>query len=58
VFKRATAPSHPGFGESSKSDYVASRKLGLFGWLRGTVVATGDLTEPADPEWAKRIADE
>jgi hypothetical protein len=58
VFKRAKAPSHPGFAESSKSDYVASRKLGLFGWLRGTVVSTGDLTGPADPDWARRIADE
>ena len=33
----------------------ASRKLSLFGWLRGTVASTGDLTEPADPEWARRI---
>jgi hypothetical protein len=30
-------------------------KLALFGWLRGTVVETGDLTEPADPEWAERV---
>ena len=26
---------------------AASYKLGLFGWLRGSVVSTGDLTEPA-----------
>lgn len=36
----------------------ASGKPALFGWLRGTVAATGDLTEPADPEWAGRIDDE
>jgi hypothetical protein len=58
VFKRAAAPSRPGFAESAKSEYVASRKLGLFGWLRGTVVSSGDLTEPADPDWAKRVANE
>jgi hypothetical protein len=58
VFKRATAPSPAAFAESSKSDYAVSRKLGLFGWLRGTVVSTGDLTEPADPDWARRIANE
>jgi hypothetical protein len=58
VFKRATAPAHPGFAESAKSDYAAAPKLSLFGWLRGTVVSTGDLTEPADPEWARRVANE
>ena len=58
VFKRATPAAHAGFAESAKSDYAAARKLGLFGWLRGTVVSTGDLTEPADPDWARRIADE
>jgi hypothetical protein len=58
VFKRAASPSHSGFAESAKSDYVAPGKLGLFGWLRGTVVSSGDLTEPADPDWARRIADE
>jgi hypothetical protein len=36
----------------------ASGKPALFGWLAGTVAVTGDLTEPADPEWAKRIDDE
>ena len=34
---------------------AASPKLGLFGWLRGTVASAGDLTEPADPDWAERI---
>lgn len=36
----------------------ASGKPALFGWLWGTISATGDLTEPADPEWAERINDE
>ena len=59
VFKRVTAaPTSAAFAESSKSDFGASPKLSLFGWLRGTVVSTGDLTEPADPDWARRIADE
>jgi hypothetical protein len=58
VFKRVTAPPNSAFAESAKSDYVASPKLSLFGWLRGTVVARGDLTEPADPDWARRIANE
>jgi hypothetical protein len=58
VFKRVTASPHSAFAESSKSDYVASPKLSLFGWLRGTVVSRGDLTEPADPDWARRIANE
>ncbi len=58
VFKRVTAAALPSrFAESPKSDYSAAAKLGLFGWLRGTVVSTGDLTEPADPDWAGRVAD-
>jgi hypothetical protein len=58
VFRRvAPAPPSAGFGESPQSDFSAAPKLGLFGWLRGTVVSTGDLTEPADPDWARRVAD-
>lgn len=58
VFKRlAAAAQASSFAESPKSDYSAAVKLGLFGWLRGTVVSTGDLTEPADPNWAERVAD-
>jgi hypothetical protein len=55
VFRRMASsatpptPSAPGDGSSNNA---------LFGWLRGTVVSSGDLTEPADPEWAKRIDDE
>jgi hypothetical protein len=35
-------------------------KPALFGWLKGTVVVAPDtdLTDPADPDWAKRIDDE
>jgi hypothetical protein len=59
VFRRmhASAPS----SASSSGAHAGgglSGKLALFGWLRGTIVAAGDLTEPADPEWAKRIDDE
>ncbi len=36
----------------------ATDKLALFGCLKGTVVVTGDLTEPADPDWATRLDDE
>jgi hypothetical protein len=58
VFKRITAATQASnFAESPKSDSSTAGKLGLFGWLRGTVVSTGDLTEPADPDWADRIAD-
>ena len=56
VFKRvACGPQSTAPLANSKSDVAASRKHGLFGWLRGTVVSTGDLTEPADPDWAERI---
>ena len=59
VFKRvATTPRPPSFAESPSADFVAAHRLSLFGWLRGTVVSTGDLTEPADPDWARRIADD
>jgi hypothetical protein len=30
----------------------------LFGWLGGTVSVSGDLTEPADPDWEERGDDE
>jgi hypothetical protein len=33
-------------------------KLSVFGCLRGTVVYNTDLTEPADPNWAKLIDDD
>lgn len=53
VFRRVrgapppTAPAHRATG-----------KPALFGWLRGTVAATGDLTEPADSGWGGRIDDD
>jgi hypothetical protein len=49
---RATSPT-----PSVPSD-GSSNKLALFGWLQGTVASSGDLTEPADPEWAERLNDE
>ena len=52
VFRRA-AP----FGAGRRTP-PATDKLALFGWMRGTVVTMGDPTEPADPQWAKRIDDE
>jgi len=59
VFKRvATTPRPSSFAESPSPDFVAAHRPSLFGWLRGTVVSTGDLTEPADPDWARRIADD
>ena len=59
VFRRAR-PSSPSPTSSGSPAPVAgaSNKLALFGWLKGTVVVHGDLTEPADPDWAKRIDDE
>jgi len=56
VFRRVrpAAPSKAG----PTPERSSSAEPPLFGWLRGTVAATGDLTEPADPEWAKRIDDE
>lgn len=59
VFKRVeTTPRPSSFAESHSPDFAAAHRPSLFGWLRGTVVSTGDLTEPADPAWARRIADD
>jgi hypothetical protein len=56
VFKRvANRPQSATTAANPKSDVAASPKLGLFGWLRGTVASAGELTEPADPDWAERI---
>jgi hypothetical protein len=54
VFRRAGPPKPP---QTPPSDAPLG-KLALFGWLRGTVVAVGDLTEPADAEWSERIDNE
>ncbi len=56
VFRRTASRATP--ATSSTTNDGSSNKLALFGWLRGTVVSAGDLTEPADPEWAKRVDDE
>ncbi|MGD0763545.1 MAG: hypothetical protein ABR929_10235 [Roseiarcus sp.] len=56
VFRRVRLAAPSPAGPTPKQD--SSAEPPLFGWLRGTVVSTGDLTEPADPEWAKRIDDE
>ena len=54
VFRRT--PSEQ--ATEQKPEAGSENKLALFGCLKGTVVATGDLTEPADPEWAGRIDDD
>ena len=58
VFRRVRGAGVPKTPAGPAPRDRASGKPALFGWLRGTVAATGDLTEPADPEWAKRIDDE
>lgn len=57
VFRRIPTRS-PQSPEGPGSRDASSDKVALFGWLQGTVAATGDLTEPADPDWARRIDDE
>jgi len=37
------------------ADAAAMRKLDLFGWLRGTVVSDGDVTEPASEARTKNL---
>ena len=56
VFRRVRTVTAPPAGPAPRDR--ASSKPALFGWLRGTIAATGDLTEPADPEWAERINDQ
>jgi hypothetical protein len=50
VFRRV----HGGGLASAAFPDPETSKPALFGWLRGTMVAAGDVTEPADPEWAVR----
>ena len=54
VFRRVPPETAAG----STLEAGSENRLALFGCLKGTVVATGDLTEPADPEWAKRVDDD
>jgi hypothetical protein len=63
AFRRisSNAPVAPSkSSEGSKDGEARAGKLALFGWLKGTVVVAPDLdlTDPADPDWAKRIDDE
>jgi hypothetical protein len=55
VFRRVRGVAAPKAPAGPAPRDRASGKPALFGWLRGTVVATGDLTDPADPEWTERI---
>jgi len=49
-----TAPSSSRpIGGNEESPAIEADKLALFGWLRGTVVSIGDLTEPAGPAQSK-----
>jgi hypothetical protein len=54
VFRRVASRKAP----APRAEAGSADKLALFGWMRGTITTTGDLTEPADPEWGKRIDDE
>ena len=54
VFRRVARSE----ARTARSEAGSSNKLALFGWMRGTIATTGDLTEPADADWAKRIDDE
>jgi len=53
VFRRDNAAGSAGGGPDQP-------RHPLFGWMKGTVrIAPGvDLSQPADPDWAKRIDDE
>ena len=55
VFRRiAGASSAPGFAEAPQPT-LKSDKLGLFGWMQGTIVIAdgATLTGPADPAWSE-----
>jgi hypothetical protein len=58
VFHRMDSGTGSPKSAGTSSGGVSHAKLALFGWLVGTVVVTGDLTEPADPEWSERIDNE
>ena len=58
VFRRVDAGAGSPKPAATGPGGASHGKLALFGWLAGTVVVTGDLTEPADPEWSERIEHE
>jgi len=43
---------------ASPSRGSSTEGAALFGWLQRTVASTRDLTEPADPDWGRRVDDE
>jgi hypothetical protein len=55
VFRRAHGGGPANITVSAPPRDPTSHKPALFGWLRGTIVAKGELAEPADPQWAERI---
>jgi hypothetical protein len=58
VFRRVSSPARsPKPPAAAPSRHALAVKAALFGWLRGTVTSTGDLTEPADPDWAECVDD-
>jgi hypothetical protein len=59
VFRRMSSPAGSlKAPAASPSRGTSPGRAALFGWLQGTVASTGDLTEPADPDWAERVDDE
>jgi hypothetical protein len=66
VFRRVSSrPQAQATAVNMSPEVAASRKLSLFGWMRGTVVSTDDLTKPAGarqsrivrerPRWRKPV---
>ena len=57
VGPRASTPLDSANPQTPVSKATSSDRHSLIGWMKGTVtVAPGvDLTEPADPEWGKRV---
>jgi hypothetical protein len=59
IFRRIGTGPQSSEGERKRAEkwYSAPKHQSLIGWMKGTVtIAPGvDLTEPADPEWGKRV---
>lgn len=59
VFRRTPSRATSLKAPAAAASYDTSvGRTALFGCLKGTVTTTGDLTEPADPEWADQIDEE